>query len=223
VCVCVFVCVRVCSCVWVCVSVIFMCVCVFVCIGEYIAYCNCRYMHIYIYTHMYICICICLYIYTYISIYLHTYTYTCVKMYIYIYVYINIHIRIYTYIYVFVYTYTYAHICTWYMYIFMFISTYAACRLVKYTHSLVYEVATISSRLPKNIGLFCKEPYKRHYILQKRLIILRSLLIVVTPSHDISFFIHLTPCFNLWNDAFMPMTSDLSIINRCVFSQLHVK
>ena len=122
-----------------------------------------------------------------------------------------------------VYTYTYAHICTWYMYIFMFISTYAACRLVKYTHSLVYEVATISSRLPKNIGLFCKEPYKRHYILQKRLIILRSLLIVVTPSHDISFFIHLTPCFNLWNDAFMPMTSDLSIINRCVFSQLHVK
>jgi len=40
-------------------------------------------------------------------------------------------------------------------------------------------VATIS-RLLKIIGLFCKEPYERDYILQKRPIILRSLLIVAT-------------------------------------------
>jgi len=43
-----------------------------------------------------------------------------------------------------------------------------------------YGVATIS-RLLKIIGLFCKNPYKRDYILQKRSIILRRLLIVATP------------------------------------------
>jgi len=42
-----------------------------------------------------------------------------------------------------------------------------------------YEVATIS-RLPKNISLFCKEPYQRDYILQTRPIFLRSLLIIAT-------------------------------------------
>jgi len=42
-----------------------------------------------------------------------------------------------------------------------------------------YGVATIS-RLLKIIGLFCKEPYKRDYILQKRPIILKSLLVVAT-------------------------------------------
>ena len=43
-----------------------------------------------------------------------------------------------------------------------------------------YGVATISRHL-KIIGLFCaKEPYKRDYILQKRPIILRSLLIITT-------------------------------------------
>ena len=44
----------------------------------------------------------------------------------------------------------------------------------------VYGVATIS-RLLKTTGLFCKKPCTRDDILQKRHIILRSLLIVVTP------------------------------------------
>ena len=43
-----------------------------------------------------------------------------------------------------------------------------------------YGVAS-TSRLLKIIGLFAKEPYKRDDILQKRRIILRSLLIVATP------------------------------------------
>jgi len=43
-----------------------------------------------------------------------------------------------------------------------------------------YGVATIS-RLFEIIGLFWKEPYKRGCILQKRPVILRSLLIVATP------------------------------------------
>jgi len=37
------------------------------------------------------------------------------------------------------------------------------------------------SRLLKIMGLFCKEPYKRDDILQKRPIILKSLLIVAAP------------------------------------------
>ena len=44
----------------------------------------------------------------------------------------------------------------------------------------MYGVATIS-RLLKIIGLFCKVTYKRDDTLQKRLIILMSLLIVATP------------------------------------------
>jgi len=65
--------------------------------------------------------------------------------------------------------------------------------------TVTYGVATIS-RLPKNIGLFCKralwkrlysaketsfakEPYERDYILQKRPMFLRSLLIIATPYH----------------------------------------
>ena len=43
-----------------------------------------------------------------------------------------------------------------------------------------YGLATIR-RLLKIIGLFCKEPYKRDYILQKRPMLLRSLKIVTTP------------------------------------------
>jgi len=43
-----------------------------------------------------------------------------------------------------------------------------------------YEVATIS-RLLKTIVSFVKEPNTKDYILQKRPIILRSLLIVATP------------------------------------------
>ena len=43
-----------------------------------------------------------------------------------------------------------------------------------------YGVAS-TSRLLKTIGLFAKEPYKSDDILQKRPLILRSLLIVATP------------------------------------------
>jgi len=49
--------------------------------------------------------------------------------------------------------------------------------------AVCYRVATIS-RLLKITLLSCKEPYKRDYILQKRPIILRSLLIVATPPYE---------------------------------------
>jgi len=45
---------------------------------------------------------------------------------------------------------------------------------------IVYGVASIS-RIDKSIGVFCKEPYKRDYILQKRPVILSILLTVATP------------------------------------------
>jgi len=54
-----------------------------------------------------------------------------------------------------------------------------------------YGVATIS-RLLKIIVSFAKESYKREYILQKKPIILRSLLIVATP-YTYTWFIHVIP------------------------------
>jgi len=42
-------------------------------------------------------------------------------------------------------------------------------------------MVTLVSRLLKTIGLLQKKPYKRDDILQKRFIILRSLLVVATP------------------------------------------
>jgi len=52
--------------------------------------------------------------------------------------------------------------------------------------SLCYGLAAIR-RLLKIIGLFVKEPYKRVDILQKRPIILRSLLIEATPQQCVWF------------------------------------
>jgi len=56
-------------------------------------------------------------------------------------------------------------------------TSYQVSYHVSYT---CYGVASIS-RLLKIIGLFCKEPYKRDDILQKRPMFLGSLLIVATP------------------------------------------
>jgi len=41
---------------------------------------------------------------------------------------------------------------------------------------------------------FAKEPYKRDSILQKRPIILRSLLIVATPYRDLYMYKHIILC-----------------------------
>jgi len=46
----------------------------------------------------------------------------------------------------------------------------------------VYGVASVS-RIDKIVGLFCKGPYNRDNILQKRPIILSILLTVATPYH----------------------------------------
>ena len=56
--------------------------------------------------------------------------------------------------------------------------------------SFSYGVATMS-RLRKIIGLFCQRAHKRDYVLQKRPIILGSLLIVATPYHDLFWHHHL--------------------------------
>ena len=50
---------------------------------------------------------------------------------------------------------------------------------------LSYRVATIS-KLLKIIDLFCKRALEKRLYLQKRLMILRSLLIVATPCHDLN-------------------------------------
>jgi len=55
-------------------------------------------------------------------------------------------------------------------------------------HEADYGVATMS-RLLKIIGLFCKEPYKRDHILQKRPVILRSLLTKAIPCDMTHWFV----------------------------------
>ena len=47
------------------------------------------------------------------------------------------------------------------------------------SHKYAYGVATISRLLKIQVS-FAKEPYQRDYILQKRPIVLRSLLIIAT-------------------------------------------
>jgi len=111
------------------------------------------------------CICMfrCIYVYIYQSIYI--YIYIC--MYIYMSIRIHIYICIYSYI---------------YLYICIYI----------YTHTLLFPKEKLPSNTLHDMGWlllvgslklqvsFAKEPYKRDDILQKRHIMLLSLLIVAT-------------------------------------------
>jgi len=128
------------------------------------------YTYIYVYVCMYICIYICI----------------CIYIYIYPYVYIYIYIPIYTYIVIYTYIYTFIYI-------------YTEC-IPNGKHSLPCVashcgVATIS-RLLKIPGFFCRISFFNRALLQKRPLILSSLLIVVTPcqisvlhKHYLSFFV----------------------------------
>jgi len=80
-----------------------------------------------------------------------------------------------------------------------------------------------ASRLLKTVGLFVKEPYKRDYILQKRLIILRSLLIVATPYvfNTCSFSTIENVSFVMFHSLRMNMYSFVEnepALNTCSFS-----
>jgi len=79
-----------------------------------------------------------------------------------------------------------------------------------------YEVATIS-RLLKMIRLFwdlSKEPCKRDDILQKRPVILRSLLIVATPYASV-YKIHVI--------VYIPQTHDYGLLSLCTASWMWVR
>jgi len=65
----------------------------------------------------------------------------------------------------------------------------------------VYGVALVS-RIEKIIGLFCKNPYKREDILQKRPIILSILLTIATPYLLIPP-VHVTWLVYAWHDAWL--------------------
>ena len=79
--------------------------------------------------------------------------------------------------------------CRWHI-AQMLYCTFICCPWLLYiAHS--HGVATIS-RLLEIIGLFCKQPYQRDYILQKRPIISSSLLIVATPYVHADGSIHNT-------------------------------
>ena len=106
----------------------------------------------YIYIHIYIYIFTCKYKNTYI----HVYIYVCVrKMYI-----------VTIYIYIHMYVYKYIHKCVY---------------ICMYTQDIYMGWLQLVGSLKLQVS-FAKEPCKRDYILQKRPVILRSLLIVATPQ-----------------------------------------
>jgi len=89
-------------------------------------------------------------------------------------------------------------------------------------HVLVmYEVATIS-RLLKSQGLFSKEPYKRDDILQKRPIVLSSLLIVATPYEKVKSHVN-GSCF-IWASR-VTFDCDMAHVNEsrytCKWAMFH--
>jgi len=102
---------------------------------------------------------------------------TCICLFIYIY----IHVRIFTYVYI--YLYIFMH-----LYIYIQVHIYRAICLfaTKTSHTVaphcgctigwLWLVGSSAFRVS-----FAKEPYKRDYILHKRHLILRNLLILATP------------------------------------------
>jgi len=147
------------------------------------------------YVYIYICDLTPMHIYTGICTYVLTYIYVCVYMCIHIYVFTNTYVCIYIYIYIYIYIQDFHTLCV--------------CVCI---HALEY-VCMGWLRLVGFLKVkvfFAKEPHKRDDILQKRPIILRSLLIIATPYASILFDIY--KCM-LWFKLF--------IIFVCVYSFMH--
>jgi len=93
-----------------------------------------------------------------------------------------------------------------------------------YTDTCILGVA-MTSRLLKITGLFCKTAYKRDYILQKRPVILRSLLVVATPYH--TWFIHLCDVTHscVCRDVFMCAMEHPHVwthMNICIYMCIYI-
>ena len=86
----------------------------------------------------------------------------------------------------------------------------AVCCRVRHLSTLCYGVVTISGLLKLKVS-FAKEAYKRDYILQKRPILLRSLLIVAAPypilwpvDRDRALFMDFIIAHCLWITSLLP-------------------
>jgi len=153
-CVCVQVFVRVYACV--CVHVfIYVCtcvsVCVCVCVRQYVC------MHACMHVRVFMCMCICMY------------ACMCVRMY----VYACMHVCLYVCMHVCMYLSVYICICACSEHTGIHV-----CTDVSMNQAMVWLRLVGSLKLYVS---FAKEPYKRDHTLQKRPIILRSLLIKATP------------------------------------------
>ena len=108
-----------------------------------------------------------------------------------IYIYVCIHVYIYMYIYLYICIHIYIHACT-YVHIDMYTHVY----MYTYKQKHFLEDNARDMRWLRVVGSlkvqvsFAKEPQKRDNILQKRPVILRSLLIVATPLHSIVCYLH---------------------------------
>jgi len=96
---------------------------------------------------------------------------------LYIYIYIFIHMCMHTYIYIHTHLYIYAHRRLLLLLSIYLIDSYHS--IMSFFFSDMGWLRLVGSLKVK--VFFAKEPYKRDDILQKRPIILRSLLIVATP------------------------------------------
>jgi len=134
----------------------------------------------------------------YNCIYMYIYVYTCI-IYIYMYIYICIHIYIYIYVYIYIHIYAYMHECKYtYMRICIYTHTHLQStdvfspRAISFSYSIYTSVYTSYTmgwlRLVGSLKSYVSFAEYRLFdraLLQKRPIILRSLLIVATPYYTL--------------------------------------
>jgi len=140
-----------------------------------------------------------MYIHMHTVMFMYTFTYDG----IYMYMYIPCAVRIYIYINTFIHTYTCTHnvfmnvfVKHIHAHIYMYTHTYTHIYVYTFIYTGAIHRQSVSRHIPINMYMewlrsvgslklyvpFAKKPYKRDDILQKRPIILRSLLVVATPT-----------------------------------------
>ena len=180
--------------------------CVYTCIFKHIyVYTHIHtYIHVYIHIQINICIHTYTYIYTCIHTYSYTYMYTHIYIHIHMYTYIFIWICVYTHIHTYIHIYVYAYIYNTRSgfpsgtsrgkkeRLFLLARTHnSLIQLLgvapnKHTHVYIYRHVFPHMGCLRFVGSLkslvscAKEPCKRDYILQKKPIILMSLVFVAT-------------------------------------------
>ena len=138
------------------------------------------------------CMCVCVRVYKCIYVYIYSYTFVC--MYVYLAAVTGMMQCVWkTKIVGQVYTYVCIYI---YLYVFVCVCVYVNAYVYSYIFVYMYGVATIS-RLLEIIRLLCRIQSLLWALLQKRPVILRSLLIVATPYIYLAALQHAIACYGV--------------------------